>query len=131
MGKVQADVTKKKKIDTKNLTENLLVIFVILCPVFDILSFVFRNTFNTSISPSTILRPIIPLIAIIDLFIKSKHKVKMFIIAVIYGVYALAKSYNFVSINIYCINIISNYYKYFINNVYRRNRDKRMVRVWQ
>ena len=90
MEKVQADVTKKKKIDTKNLTENLLVIFVILCPVFDILSFVFRNTFNTSISPSTILRPIIPLIAIIDLFIKSKHKIKMFIIAVIYGVYALA-----------------------------------------
>ena len=64
MEKVQADVTKKKKIDTKNLTENLLVIFVILCPVFDILSFVFRNTFNTSLSPSTILRPIIPLIAI-------------------------------------------------------------------
>ena len=37
MEKVQADVIKKKKIDTKNLTENLLVIFVILCPVFDIL----------------------------------------------------------------------------------------------
>lgn len=99
MGKVQADVTKKKKIDTKNLTENLLVIFVILCPVFDILSFVFRNTFNTSISPSTILRPIIPLIAIIDLFIKSKHKVKMFIIAVIYGVYALAHLLLFNTVN--------------------------------
>ena len=89
MEKVQADVIKKKKIDTKNLTENLLVIFVILCPVFDILSFVFRNTFNTNLSPSTILRPIIPLIAIIDLFIKNKHKIKMFIIAIIYGVYAL------------------------------------------
>lgn len=89
MEKVQADVNKKKKIDTKNLTENSLIIFLILCPVFDILSFVFRNTFNTSLSPSTILRPIIPLIAIIDLFIKSKHKIKMFIIAVIYGIYAL------------------------------------------
>lgn len=89
MEKVKADLTKKKKINTKNLTENLLVIFVILCPVFDILSFVFRNTFNTSISPSTILRPIIPLIAIIDLFIKSKHKLRMFVVAVVYGVYAL------------------------------------------
>ena len=89
MEKVKADLTKKKKINTKNLTENLLVIFVILCPVFDILSFVFRNTFNTSISPSTILRPIIPLIAIIDLFIKSKYKLRMFVVAVVYGVYAL------------------------------------------
>lgn len=89
MEKVKADLTKKKKINTKNLTENLLVIFVILCPVFDILSFVFRNTFNTSISPSTILRPIIPLIAIIDLFIKSKHKLRMFVVTVVYGVYAL------------------------------------------
>ena len=53
------------------------------------LSFVFRNTFNTSISPSTILRPIIPLIAIIDLFIKSKYKLRMFVVAVVYGVYAL------------------------------------------
>ena len=49
MEKVQADVIKKKKIYTKNLPENLLVIFVILCPVFDILSFVFRNTFNTNL----------------------------------------------------------------------------------
>ncbi len=80
----------KKKIYTKSLTENLLVIFVILCPVLDIVSFIFRNTFNTSISPSTILRPIIPLIVIIDLFIKSKHKIRMFIVALIYGIYALA-----------------------------------------
>ena len=65
---------EKKKINTKNLMENLLVIFLILCPIFDILSFIFRNVFNTSISPSTILRPIIPLIVFIDIFINSKHK---------------------------------------------------------
>lgn len=62
MEKVQADVIKKKKIDTKNLTENLLVIFVILCPVFEYFKFCFQDTFNTNLSPSTILRPIIPLI---------------------------------------------------------------------
>ena len=69
--------------------ENLLVIFLILCPIFDILSFIFRNIFNTSISPSTILRPIIPLIVFIDIFIKSKHKLKIFIITAIYGIYAI------------------------------------------
>ena len=90
MKETKVEPTKKIKINTKNLTENLLVIFVILCPVFDILSFIFRNTFNTSISPSTILRPVIPLIAIIDLFIKSKHKLRMFIVALVYGVYPLA-----------------------------------------
>lgn len=80
---------EKKKINTKNLMENLLVIFLILCPIFDIVSFVFRNTFNTSMSPSTILRPLIPLIVFIDIFIKSKHKLKIFIITAIYGIYAI------------------------------------------
>lgn len=80
---------EKKKINTKNLMENLLVIFLILCPIFDILSFIFRNIFNKSISPSTILRPIIPLIVFIDIFIKSKHKLKIFIITAIYGIYAI------------------------------------------
>lgn len=90
MKNIKVGMAGKKKIDTKSFTENLLVIFVILCPVLDIISFIFRNTFNTSISPSTILRPIIPLIVIIDLFIKSKHKIRMFIVALVYGIYALA-----------------------------------------
>ena len=85
------DSTKieNKKINTKDFMENLLVIFLILCPIFDIVSFVFRNTFNTSMSPSTILRPLIPLIVFIDIFIKSKHKLKIFIVTAIYGIYAL------------------------------------------
>ena len=90
MEKLKTEAKPKRKLNLENLSENLLVVFVILCPVFDIISFVFRNTFNTSISPSTILRPIIPLIVIIDLFIKSKHKLRMFIVALIYGIYALA-----------------------------------------
>lgn len=90
---------EKKKINTKNLMENLLVIFLILCPIFDILSFIFRNIFNTSISPSTILRPLIPLIVFIDIFIKSKHKLKIFIITVIYGIYALVHLLLFNTVN--------------------------------
>ena len=90
MEKLKIEAKPKRKINLENLPENLLVIFIILCPVFDIVSFVFRNTFNTSISPSTILRPIIPLIVIIDLFIKSKKKLRMFLVALAYGIYALA-----------------------------------------
>lgn len=90
---------EKNKINTKYLIENLLVIFLILCPIFDIVSFVFRNTFNTSMSPSTILRPLIPLIVFIDIFIKSKHKLKIFIITVIYGIYALVHLLLFNTVN--------------------------------
>ena len=90
---------EKNKINTKDLIENLLVIFLILCPIFDIVSFVFRNTFNTSMSPSTILRPLIPLIVFIDIFIKSKHKLKIFIITVIYGIYALVHLLLFNTVN--------------------------------
>lgn len=79
----------KRKINLENLSENLLVIFLILCPIFDIVSFVFRNTFNTSISPSTILRPIIPLIVLLDIFVKSKKKLRIFLVVLAYGIYAL------------------------------------------
>ena len=89
MEKLKIEAKPKRKLNLENLPENLLIIFIILCPIFDIISFVFRNTFNTSISPSTLLRPIIPLIVIIDLFIKSKKKLKMFIVALVYGIYAL------------------------------------------
>ena len=95
MEKLDNKVKKKISINI----ETLLVIFVILCPVLDIISFVFRNTFNTSISPSTILRPIIPLIAIIDIFIKSKYKIKIFLIALIYGIYALVHLLLFNTVN--------------------------------
>ncbi len=95
MEKLDNKVKKKISINI----ETLLVIFVILCPVLDIISFVFRNTFNTSISPSTILRPIIPLIAIIDIFIKSKYKIKIFLIALTYGIYALVHLLLFNTVN--------------------------------
>ena len=95
MEKLDNKVKKKISINI----ETLLVIFVILCPVLDIISFVFRNTFNTSISPSTILRPIIPLIAIIDIFIKSKYKIKIFLIVLIYGIYALVHLLLFNTVN--------------------------------
>ena len=80
-----------EKIKRKLNIENLLAIFIILCPILDIASFIFRNIFNTKISPSTIIRPIIPIIAFIYYFIKAdkKYKLKMFGISAIYGIYAI------------------------------------------
>jgi len=69
--------------------ENLIYLIIIICPILDMASFIFRNTYNTRISPSTILRPIIPLIIITYLFFKKKFKIKLIIASVIYGVYAI------------------------------------------
>ena len=58
---------KKIKID------KLLCVLVILCPILDMLSFIFRNTFETKISPSTFLRPIISIIVIMYITITDKN----------------------------------------------------------
>jgi len=58
--------------------ENILCFFIILCPILDIVSFLFRNIFETNYSPSTILRPIIPIIIFIYLFFKNNKKFKIY-----------------------------------------------------
>ena len=77
--------------------ENIIYVFVILCPILDIVSFIFRNTFNTKISPSTIIRPLIPTLVILWLFIKKDKKFKrdLLIIGAIYVIYALIHIYLF------------------------------------
>lgn len=77
---------EKKKI--KFNLETLLYIYIIACPILDMMSYIFRNTFSTTISPSTVVRPIIAIIAIIYIFIKCKFKFKLFIIGIIYAIYA-------------------------------------------
>ncbi len=68
--------------------ENLMCLFIIICPILDIMSFIFRNYFNTTFSPSTILRPIIPCICFIILFFQEKNKKQKIIIALIYAIYS-------------------------------------------
>lgn len=77
--------------------ENILCFFIIICPILDMVSFLFRNIFNTTISPSTILRPIIPIIVIIYLFFKENRKFKLyiFLIGIIYLIYAILHLYIF------------------------------------
>ena len=67
------NVIVKRKIEV----EDFLCLLIIICPVLDIVSFIFRNTFETSISPSTILRPIIPIGVMIYLFLKKELKLSI------------------------------------------------------
>lgn len=85
------DNTKNNRLKKFFTTQNLLCLFVILSPIFDVASFLFRNAFKTNISISTILRPIIPLGILLYIFIKSnnKNKLKLFIMGLVYVIYAI------------------------------------------
>ena len=74
--------------------EDILCFFIIICPILDIASFIFRNYFNTSISVSTFLRPIIPTVLAIYIFVKAnnKHKKILLSIAGIYIIYGIIHS---------------------------------------
>lgn len=80
-----------KKFIKKIKIEDILCIYIILCPILDIASFIFRNTFKTNISISTFLRPIIPIILALYIFIKAnkKYKIKIIIIALVYIIYGI------------------------------------------
>ena len=74
----------------------LLYLYIIICPILDCASFLFRNALNTSISPSTIIRPIIVIIACLYIFITDKKQRKtLFLAAGAYGIYAISHLYIF------------------------------------
>lgn len=71
--------------------EYLLYLFLLLTPFLDALSFVFREHFpNTAISPATLLRPVIPGILLLYIFVKDQKSRKRFIVGgflyLIYGI---------------------------------------------
>ena len=75
---------KKKRITIPQL----LSLYLILCPIFDCVSFLFRSVTKTSWSPSTWLRPILPTFIFLYLFFKEKHKGKKLLIVFLYALYA-------------------------------------------
>ena len=89
--------TKLKKIRKIINLENILCAFLVICPILDIASFVFRNAFNVSFSPSTFIRPIIPIIVGLYIFFKEKKKFKlyMFLVGIVYLIYGIAHLYMF------------------------------------
>lgn len=81
----------KQKISKLLTLENIMCILIILCPIFDIASFTFRNYFNTTISITTIFRPIIPLVVSIYILIKlnNKERLKLLGIGAVYLIYGI------------------------------------------
>ena len=77
------------KIKNKLTLENLICVYIVFCPILDIISFLFRNYHNITISPSTMLRPIIPMICFSVLFFKEKNKIKKIKIILIYLTYSI------------------------------------------
>ena len=82
--------------------EHIIYFYIIICPILDIASFVFRNSFNTNISISTFVRPIIPITLAIYIFIKANKKNKIILsgigaVYVIYGIIHLAVTKTFLT----------------------------------
>ena len=93
----------KKKENKKIFTiENLLCLLIIICPILDVSSFIFRNFFNTNFSISTFIRPIIPIIAITYIFFKDKLKPQIIIAGLTYLGYAICHIYIFYKIKTGC-----------------------------
>ena len=88
---------KVKELTKKINIENILCAFIIICPILDIMSFLFRNKFNTNYSPSTFIRPIISIVVMMYLFIKRDKKFKLysFLTALLYMIYAVIHLYLF------------------------------------
>ena len=90
-----------KKIKNIKL-EDILCLYIILCPILDIASFLYRNHFNTNISISTFLRPIVPVVLAIYIFIRANKKNKLILLGitalyVLYGVIHLIVTKTFLT----------------------------------
>lgn len=68
---------------------NILCAFIIACPIFDVMSYVFRNYMNTNFSISTFLRPIIPMCILAIIFLKGKKKEKNILVCSCSSVYSV------------------------------------------
>ena len=89
--------------ENKNIKlDKLLCMLIVLCPILDMISFIFRNIFITKISPSTFLRPIISIIVVLVILIKDKKTYKIIAITTIYGIYSLIHLYIYQKIRTGC-----------------------------
>lgn len=84
----------------KKIEENILCLFIIICPILDMISFLFRNAFHTNISPSTFLRPILPSFVMLYLFFKRDKKFKIYTLGIgfLYLLYAILHLWVFKSV---------------------------------
>ena len=78
-----------KKNDKKIFyVENLIYLFIILNPILDIISFLIRNKFSdnpeTATSITALIRPIIPIILSVFVFIKASNETKRKLLLLIF-----------------------------------------------
>ena len=89
------NMPNSKKEKKSFYAENLICLFIILNPILDIISFLVRNHFSdspeTTRSISALIRPIIPIILSIYVFIKASNesKRKLLLLVFIYLLYAV------------------------------------------
>ena len=89
------NMQNNKKIKNKFYIENLICLFIIINPILDIISFVVRNKFSdnpgTTNSITALLRPIIPVILSIFIFVKSpgEQKRRLLLLVFVYVLYAV------------------------------------------
>ena len=71
--------------------EYLLYLFIIIAPILDASSYIFKTAFpDSNITPTLIIRPIIPLILLVYIFIKDKSKrLPLIISSIIYILYGI------------------------------------------
>ena len=121
--------------------ENVLCFFIIICPILDIASFLYRNKFNTNYSISTFLRPIIPGIIFAYIFLKKNIKEKLKIIGIIcvYILYAIIHLYIYYILKTGCsygtivheVQYLVNYSFMIVNlfifmNVFNKNNKEKI-----
>ena len=92
-------VLKLKKLLT---IENLLLFSIIICPLLDIASFLFRKKFETNYSVSTFIRPIIPMVVFTYLFFKNKFKINKIGIIALYMLYAIIHIFLYYKMTVGC-----------------------------
>ena len=85
----------KKNVRKIFYVENLIFLFIILNPILDIISFLIRNKFSdnpeTATSITALIRPIIPIILSVFVFIKASNetKRKLLLLIFVYVLYAI------------------------------------------
>ena len=107
------------------IAQNLMYIYIILCPIFDMASYIYRNYIvkqeSISVNPITLLRPIIPMIILAIIFFKVSlaEKIQIIFLGLLNILYIYIHSLIFIEYKTYFV------FKLF----FRRNTDKLKIAI--
>ena len=145
----EKNIYSKKKEKWYIFSQNLMYIYIILCPILDMASYIYRNYFvkdgQISYNPVTILRPIIPIIVLMIIFFKVSlaEKIQVLFLGILNIGYIFVHSMIFLEYKTHFgsrllideVRIVMNYI-FAIINIYimfklffRRNTDKLKIAI--